>query len=362
MVIALYLPPDWRRHFMKHLNLGRTDIRVPDLCLGTMTFGNQTSEADAHRQMDMALDAGIDFLDTAEMYPVNPVRAETVGRSEEIVGNWIRKRGRTGAFTVATKVSGNNGGFIRDGRGFDGEVIPEAVEGSLKRLGVECIDLYQTHWPARGSYMFRQNWTYDPSGQNRAETMDHMGEVLEAMDGLVKAGKIKAWGLSNESAWGTAQWLRLAEESGLPRVATIQNEYSLLCRLYDTDLAELAVNEDVTLLSFSPLAAGFLTGKYQGGSVPEGSRMSLNPGMGGRVAERVWPAVDAYLDIATRHGLDPVHMALAWQRTRPFPISAIFGATTTDQLQRILDGKDVDLSDEVVKDIDAAHRAHPMPY
>jgi aryl-alcohol dehydrogenase-like predicted oxidoreductase len=186
---------------MKQLPLGRTDIMVSDWCLGTMTFGNQTPQDDAHTQIDMSLDAGINFLDTAEMYPVNPIRAETVGKSEEVIGNWIAKNGRPDDMVIATKVSGNNPGWVREGRGYDGTVIREAVETSLKRLQTDVIDLYQMHWPIRGSYMFRQNWTYDPSGQNRQQTMDHMLDVLCALGDMVKEGKIRAIGMSNESAW-----------------------------------------------------------------------------------------------------------------------------------------------------------------
>ncbi len=347
---------------MKQIPLGRTDIMVNDWCLGTMTFGNQTTQDDAHTQIDMAVDAGINFLDTAEMYPVNPIRAETVGLSEEVIGNWIARTGRRNDIVVATKVSGNNPGWVREGRGYDGAVIREAVDTSLKRLQTDVIDLYQMHWPIRGSYMFRQNWTYDPSGQNRQQTLDHMMDVLGALDEAVKAGKIRAIGMSNESAWGMTKWIDQAEAAGLPRMASVQNEYSLLCRLYDTDMAEMAVNEDVTLLSFSPLACGLLTGKYQGGAVPEGSRMSINADMGGRMTDRVLGVTQTYLDLAERHGLDPVHMALAWQRTRPFAVSAIFGATRSDQLAHILKGKDVALTDEVIAEIDAVHQAHPMPF
>ncbi|MEM9785557.1 MAG: aldo/keto reductase [Pseudomonadota bacterium] len=347
---------------MQKLPLGRTDIMVSEWCLGTMTFGNQTPEDDAHNQIDMSLDAGINFLDTAEMYPVNPIRAETVGLSEQVIGNWIAKTGRRDEIVVATKVSGNNPGWVREGRGYDGAVIREAVETSLKRLQTDVIDLYQMHWPVRGSYMFRQNWHYDPSRQNRQETLDHMMDVLEALGEAVKAGKIRAIGMSNESAWGMTKWIDQAEAAGLPRMASVQNEYSLLCRLYDTDMAEMAVNEDVTLLSFSPLACGLLTGKYQNGQVPAGSRMAINGDLGGRRSPRVFEATQAYLDIAAKHGLEPVHMSMAWQRTRPFAVSAIFGATTSAQLEQILAGKDVVLPTDMMAEIDEAHKAYPMPY
>ncbi|MFZ3581503.1 aldo/keto reductase [Loktanella sp. DJP18] len=347
---------------MKTIPLGRTDITVTDWCLGTMTYGNQTPQDDAHRQIDMALDAGLNFMDCAEMYPVNPVSRETAGRSEDILGNWFEKSGRRADWVLATKVSGPNEGFVRDGAGYTGANIEAAIDASLARLKTDMIDLYQLHWPTRGTWTFRRNWTYDPSGQDRAQTLDHMHDVLAGLGRAVQAGKIRTVGLSNETAWGTVKWCDLADEHGLPRMATIQNEYSLLCRHADTDLSETMVNEDVTLLSFSPLAAGLLTGKYQDGAVPKGSRMDLNGELGGRKSERVFDAVQAYLDIAARHDLSPIHMAMAWQATRPFAVSAIFGATTADQLAAILSGRDVTLTDAVLADIAAAHKAHPMPY
>ena len=346
---------------MQRMELGQSGIMVSDWCLGTMTFGNQTPESDAHTQIDMALDAGIDFLDCAEMYPVNPVRAETVGLSESILGNWVKRSGRRADVILATKVAGP-GALTRDGRGFDGSIIREAVESSLKRLQTDVIDLYQLHWPMRGSYMFRQNWTYDPSRQDRATTAAHMDDVLGALGDMVTVGKLRAFGLSNESCWGTTRWIDRAEPAKGPRVATVQNEYSLLCRLYDTDMAEMAVNEKVTLLAFSPLAAGFLTGKYQNGAVPAGSRMSLNAEMGGRKSDRVFGVVDAYLKIAADHGIDPVHMAMAWQKTRPFSVCPIFGATNAVQLARILSGRGMTLSPEILTALNTAHKAHPMPY
>ncbi|WP_278921215.1 MULTISPECIES: aldo/keto reductase [Pseudophaeobacter] len=347
---------------MKKNPLGRTGMEVSELCLGTMTYGTQTSEAEAHVQIDTALAAGINFIDTAEMYPVNPIRPETIGRSEEILGTWHAKTGRRGDYILATKHSGEGMQAVRDGAPISSQTIAATIEGSLKRLQCDYIDLYQFHWPNRGSYMFRKNWSYDPSTQNREETLDNMRDCLEALQGQVDKGNIRAFGLSNESAWGTAQWLRLSDEGLGPRVASIQNEYSLICRMYDTDLAELSVNEDVGLLAFSPLGTGLLTGKYQEGAVPEGSRKSIVPELGGRHSPRVYDAVAAYLDIAARHGLDPVHMALAWCRTRPFMTSAIFGATTQGQLEHALKSVELELSAEVLEEINLAHRAHPMPY
>lgn len=347
---------------MQIKELGRTGIKVTDLCLGTMTFGTQTAADEAHAQIDMALDAGINFVDTAEMYPVNPVRAETIGRSEAIIGDWIARTGRRTDMVLATKHSGEGLKQVRDGAPISSQTIPKVIEQSLKRLKTDYIDLYQFHWPNRGSYMFRKNWTYDPTGQNRSDTIAHMEDALGALSREVERGTIRAFGLSNESAWGTTQWLNTADRIGGPRVATVQNEYSLLCRLYDTDMAEMSINEDVGLLAFSPLGAGFLTGKYQGGAVPDGSRMSLVPEMGGRVSPRVFDSVTAYQTIAAKHGLDPIHMALSFTTSRPFLASSIFGATTLDQLRHILKGKDLTLPQEVLDDINDAHRAHPMPY
>ncbi|MFW8594884.1 aldo/keto reductase [Cribrihabitans neustonicus] len=347
---------------MKMNPLGRTGIMVSDLCLGTMTFGTQTPEPEAHQQIDRALAAGINFLDTAEMYPVNPVSKETIGRTEEIIGNWNAKTGRRGDYVLATKHSGAGLEAVRDGAPITSETIAPTIEGSLRRLKTDYIDLYQFHWPNRGSYMFRQNWSYDPSGQDRGATLANMEDCLEALQRQVEKGSIRAFGLSNETAWGTAQWLRIAEERGWPRVASIQNEYSLLCRMFDTDLAELSVNEDVGLLAFSPLGTGLLTGKYEGGAVPEGSRKAINPELGGRETPRVHGAVAAYLEIARKHGLDPVHMALAWCRERPFMASVIFGATTLAQLEHALGAAELSLSAELREELDAAHKAHPMPY
>ena len=347
---------------MEMLELGRTGLKVSELCLGTMTWGSQNDEAEAHAQIDRSFEAGCNFMDTAEMYPTTPMSAETTGRTEELIGTWNAKTGRRQDWVIATKITGEGNMRVRGGAGFDGTSIPQCVDASLKRLQTDYIDLYQLHWPDRGSYMFRKNWTYDPSSQSKQKTLDHIHEVLDALDAVVKAGKVRHVGLSNESAWGTAQWLRVAEERSLPRMETIQNEYSLMCRLFDTDLAELSWNEDVTLLAFSPLAAGFLTGKYQGGAVPEGSRGSINSSLGGRMTARAPQAVAAYLDIAKRHGLDPVHLALAFCRSRPFRTIPIFGATTMEQLDRALGAAGVVLSDEILGEIDAAHRAHPMPY
>ena len=347
---------------MQRKTLGTSDLDISRVCLGTMTFGNQTDEADAHRQIDMALAAGIDFLDTAEMYPVNPVRAETVGRTEEIIGRWITATGRRDEIVLATKIAGPSEILRRDGRGIDGSTMIEAVEGSLRRLQTDVIDLYQLHWPNRGYYHFRQHWTYTPDATPKVEIDANMVEVLDAMRRLRDQGKVRAFGLSNESAWGVSEWLRLARATGAPEMVSIQNEYSLMCRMFDTDLAETCLREGVDLLAYSPLATGLLTGKYRNGAVPEGSRMALSPQLGGRIGPRADAAVEAYIGLAQRHGLDPVHLSLAFCQARPFMGAVIIGATSAAQLEHILAGSDLSLSGEVLKEINETYRAHPLPF
>jgi len=347
---------------MRKTELGQTGLMVSEFCLGSMTWGSQDTEAEGHAQIDLSLEHGINFVDTAEMYPVNPILPETQGDSERVLGSWFAKNGRREELIVATKHSGEGLAHVRDGARISSKTIAEAVEGSLKRLQTDYIDLYQFHWPNRGSMAFRQYWSYDPGKPNKASIRAEMEDALGALQDMVDQGKIRHFGLSNESAWGTSQWLRISEEMGLPRVQAMQNEYSLLYRAYDTDMCELSVHEGVTLLAYSPLATGLLTGKYQGGQVPDGSRMTVYPGLGGRVTDRVFPAIDAYQAIADRHGLDLVHMALAFCCSRPFKTSAIFGARSREQLERILQGKDLVLLPEVLADINEAHKAHPMPY
>ncbi len=346
---------------MQYRRLGRTDIEVSVLCLGSMTWGTQNTEAEGHAQIDIALDSGVNFIDTAEMYPVNPLSAATQGRTEEIIGAWLARSGRRGGVVIATKVSGKGYRAVRDGAPVSAATIREAVEGSLRRLRTDYIDLYQVHWPNRGSYHFRQAWGYDPTGQDREETRAHFHEVLATMDELVRSGKVRHIGVSNESCWGVSQYLEIAERHGLPRLVSIQNEYSLMHRLFDLDLAELSHNEDVGLLAYSPLAAGILSGKYQGDRTPAGSRRSIHPDLGGRYTDHAVPAVDAYLDIARRHGLDSCRMALAFCLTRPFTVSVIFGATSVSQLENSLRSVDVTLDEELLGEIEAVHRRYPIP-
>ena len=347
---------------MQRTLLGRSDIEVSAYCLGTMTFGTNTTEDKAYEQLDLGLDHGINFLDTAEMYPVNPVKKETVGVTEEIIGRWNTKSGRRSEYVIATKCTGDNGSFVREGELVSGKTIRSACESSLKRLQTDYIDLYQLHWPNRGSYHFRQIWDFNPAQQDRATTIAHMDDVMSTLKALVAEGKIRTFGLSNESAWGTDQWLAASERTGGPLVDSIQNEYSVLCRMpFDGDLAELCHNEAVTLLAFSPLATGFVTGKYLDVAKPKGSRLDII-GESPRESPRLDAAVRAFVDVAKKHAVDPVHMALAFCLQRPFPCIPIFGTTTTAQLEHLLAGKDIKLTDEALSDLNQINRQHPMPF
>ena len=346
---------------MKMRKLGRSGLDVSEICLGTMTWGSQNTEDEAHEQMSYAVETGVNFFDTAEMYPTTPYKTETAGRTEEIIGSWFAEGGRRDKVILASKVVGPGDHGIDDGKPIDAKKMRQACERSLKRLQTDYIDLYQIHWPNRGSYHFRQTWIYAPEKQDSGQALDGIAEILETADALVKEGKIRHLGLSNETVWGTAQYLRLAEEKGWPRVQSMQNEYSLLHRIFDTDFAELAHHENVGLLSFSSLACGLLTGKYEGGNMPAGSRRTLNPQMGGRVTDYLEPALGQYLDVARKHGLDPAQMALAWCLTRRFLTSIIIGATSMEQLKTCIDAKDVVLDDTVLEDIAQVHRKWPIP-
>jgi aryl-alcohol dehydrogenase-like predicted oxidoreductase len=346
---------------MKTLSLGRSGIAVSQICLGTMTFGSQNSEAEAHAQLDQAVAAGVNFIDTAEMYPTTPRRKETTGRTEEFIGSWLAGRKDRDRLVIATKVTGEGNRDIREGARVTGAILRQALEGSLKRLRTDHVDLYQLHWPNRGSYHFRQYWKYDPTkgqaGDFEAEIIDLLGEVQK----LVLEGKMRAFGLSNESAWGTMKFLQASERHGLPRIASIQNEYSLICRIYDTDLAEIGAREDVTLLAFSPLAAGLLSGKFIDGMIAPGTRHAMQPDLNGRVTAQSREAVSAYADIARRHQLDPAAMAIAFTMTRPFPVVPIIGATSNAQLQADLSAAYLNLDKQVLDEIEAVRRRLPMP-
>ncbi|MGH6763050.1 MAG: aldo/keto reductase [Phyllobacterium sp.] len=346
---------------MKLKSLGRTGLHVTEICLGTMTWGVQNTEADAHAQIDHALDAGVNFIDTAEMYAI-PTAPETYGKTETYIGAWFKKTGKRDKFILASKIAGGNtNAWIRGGRRPDRASVRAAVEGSLTRLQTDYIDLYQLHWPARGHYHFGRSWAYAPEKQDTADTLANFEDVLDALSDMVNEGKIRHIGLSNETAWGVSQWLRLSDQKGLPRIASIQNEYSLLTRLFDLDLAELAHHEDVGLLAYSSLAAGVLTGKYLDGAYPPGTRGDIDRKGFWRNSEQAEPAIRAYFKLARDAGLDIAQMALAFVLARPFTTSVIIGATSIDQLKTDIGAASITLSDDVLKEIDAIHRHHPRP-
>lgn len=341
--------------------LGRTGLNVSLICLGTMTWGRQNTEAEGHAQMDYALGRGVNFFDTAEMYAVPP-NAETYGKTEAIIGTWFKKTGNRSKVILATKVAGPGLPWVRGGKAvIDRKNIKEALESSLKRLQTDYIDLYQLHWTNRGSYAFNQLWAYAPKFKPD-EVREHFVEVLETLGELVKEGKIRHAGLSNETAWGTMNWLRLSEERGLPRMASIQNEYSVLYRLFEPDMHEIAMAEDIGLLAWSPLATGMLSGKYLNGKRPKGSRWTLLSNGSARDTLQANDAVRAYMAVAKKHRLDVCQMALAFVNSRPFVTSNIIGATTMQQLKTNIDSVDLVLSPEVLADIDEVRRDFPIPY
>ena len=344
---------------MKLKSLGRTDLRVTELCLGTMTWGSQNTEEEGHAQIDLALEAGLNFMDTAELYAV-PGSPQTSGRTEEIIGNWFANTGKRDSWILASKIGGGGNAFLRNGERPTGKSLKEAVEGSLRRLKTDRIELYQIHWASRGSYNFDNGWTYAPHTQDTADTVSTLLELLHAFDDLIKDGKIGHAAVSNETTWGIAQWLKLAEQHNLPRLVSVQNEYNLIRRQFDLDLAELSHHENVGLLAYSPLASGILTGKYLDGTIPPGSRADYQKGLW-RLNEFSTPAVREYVALANEHGLDPAQMAIAFCLTRPFMTSVIVGATSVAQLRNDLGAIDISLSPEVLAGITAIHRRYPRP-
>ena len=348
---------------MQFKNLGQSELRVSSYCLGTMTFGESTSEKDGHEQMDLSIDAGINFFDTAEMYPTCPLRPETTGDTEVIIGNWIDKnRSKRSDIILATKISGIGYEAVRSGEGINRDSIKVAIEGSLQNLKTDYVDLYQLHWPNRGSYHFRQNWNYNPSNQDTKKANENILEVLESLSEIQKEGKIRYIGLSNETCWGTIQFLKYLKNFPNLKLVSTQNEYSLLCRLYDLDMAEMSHHENISLLAYSPLAGGFLTGKYLDGSVPKNSRLSRVSSLFGRINENSTLAVKEYVSLARSFNIEPVHMALAFCNQRPFMGSVIFGATDKLQLTKIINGLDVVLSDELLDEINKLYKKFPITF
>ena len=347
---------------MKFVRLGKSGLSVSDFCLGTMTWGEQTDEKDAHDQINMSINAGINFIDTAEMYPVCPLRAETTGDTERILGNWLGKnKSKRSDLIVATKISGKGYKNVRNGKGIYPKEVRIAVDASLKKLKTDYIDLYQLHWPNRGSYHFRQYWKYDATGQKTEIEKENISEVVSELFKLKQEGKLRYIGLSNETAWGTIKFSNESKKYEDFPIASIQNEYSLLCRLFDTDLAETCYHENIKLLAYSPLVGGMITGKYLNDQIPENSRLSRIPDMFGRVTDNSTKAIKAYLELSKTLSINPVHLALAFCRSRPFMGSVIFGATNKEQLKLILEGKDIYLDREAIDAINTLFKQIPMP-
>ena len=342
---------------MHYHTIPNTHLEVSKICLGTMTFGEQNTEKDAHSQLDLALERGVNFIDTAEMYPVPP-KAETQGLTERYIGNWLKKTGRRDKVILATKVAGPRSlPYIRPDMALDRRNIHDAVETSLERLHTDYIDLYQLHWPQRETNCFGQlNYTYKD---------DHTGvtlnDSLDALAELVRAGKVRYIGLSNETPWGVMSFLKLAEKHDLPRVVTIQNPYNLLNRSFEVGLSEISHQEGVELLAYSPLAFGALSGKYLQGARPAGARCTLFERFSRYFNPQGMAATQAYVDVAHKHGLDPAQMALAFVNQRPFVASNIIGATTVDQLEANIASIDLHLSEEVMADLQAVGVRYSNP-
>lgn len=345
---------------MKYKILPNTDLKVSTICLGTMTWSKQNTEADAHAQLDFAVSHGINFIDTAEVYPI-PTDPFLQGSTETYIGNWLAKTGKRKELIIATKVSPSDAIRTRGVEGkarLDRKSIKEAIEGSLKRLQTDYIDLYQIHWPERKTNFFgiRGYVHHDDDDATAIE------ETLAVVSELVSEGKIRYVGVSNETPWGVAGYLRLAREKGLARIVTIQNQYSLINRTFEIGLAEFAHKEHIGLLAYSPLSMGVLTGKYLEGSKPEGARFTLfernRPRYNPPEAQE---AIRRYVDIARKHSLDPAQMAIAFTLMQPFVTSTIIGATTIEQLKTDIDAVDLILSDEVMDDIEAVYKEMPDP-
>lgn len=344
---------------MKYTRIPNTDIRVSKICLGTMTWGRQNSEAEGHEQMDYAFEHGVNFFDTAELYPI-PVKKELYAVTEEIIGNWFKKTGNREKVVLASKIVGP-AEFTKHIRttGFSKDAIKSAVEGSLKRLQTDYIDIYQLHWPERNTNFFGQR------GFNTATPdfwKDNIHQVLETLRDLIKEGKIRQVGLSNENPWGVMRFLEEAKvHQDLPRMQTIQNAYSLLNRLFEVGLSEVATRAKIGLLPYSPLGFGVLSGKYLGGKKPRKGRVILFPNYNRYSNENAVRATQKYFDLAQEHGLSLTQMSLAFVNTRPFVTSTIIGATSIEQLTENIDSINVELSDDILKGIEAIHNDIPNP-
>lgn len=345
---------------MEYRKIPGTDVKVSKICLGTMNYGQQCSEPDAHEQLDYAVSQGVNFLDTAELYPVPPDKTKQ-GTTERYIGTWLKKRGNRDDLVIATKVAASTFITTRETWGarakYDKKNIQDAIDGSLERLQTDYVDIYQVHWPERDMNMFGVRGVEalpEPDDSTPIE------ETLEALSEIVKSGKVRYIGISNENPWGMNEYLRLAREKGLPRVVTIQNQYSLMNRTFEIGLSEICLRENVGLLAYSPLSFGVLSGKYLGGKKPAGARFTLWD----RSSERynppqVQPGIAAYVELAQKHGLIPAQMAISFVNDRPFVTSNIIGATTMEQLKEDIATADMRLSGDVMTGIAEIYKVKP---
>ena len=343
---------------MKYTTLPGTDIKVSKICLGTMTFGNQNTEPEGFDQMDLALEKGVNFFDTAELYPV-PANAKTQGETERIMGNWFHKTGNRSKIILATKAAGPGAytAHIRDNISFNKKNITEALDNSLKRLQTDYVDLYQLHWPERMTNFFGQRgYFHNP----KDPWVENFEEALETLDELITVGKIRQIGISNEAPWGLMRYLELSKK-GLPKTITIQNPYSLLTRVFEIGNSEICLRENVGLLAYSPLGFGRLTGKYRGGHNLDKARLTVFPNMARYNSDQSIEATERYYQIAQNHGISLTQMALAFVNQQPFLTSNIIGATNLDQLQENIGSIELSLSKELLKEIEAVHSQIPNP-
>ena len=343
---------------MNYRKLGNTDLDVSTICLGTMTWGEQNTQEEGFEQMDYALDQGINFFDTAELYAIPP-KKETYGKTEEIIGNWFKEKKNRSKVILATKIAGPGLGWVRGGGNqYDKEKLNKAVNQSLKRLQTDYIDLYQLHWPERKTNYFGK-LGYEHKNDNEWNNFE---EVLNSLDEIIKSGKVKYIGLSNETAWGLTKFLEISKTKNLPRVMSVQNPYNLLNRTYEIGLAEASIREKSGLLAYSPLASGIMSGKYRNGAVPDGSRMKL---FGDRFprykTKNTTNAVEEYYKISKKYNLDLAQMSLKFCELQPFMTSVIIGATSMDQLKTDIESVNVNLSEDIIKEINEVQKLYPNP-
>ncbi|PNQ75027.1 NADP(H)-dependent aldo-keto reductase [Hanstruepera neustonica] len=343
---------------MEYTKLPHTDIEVSKICLGTMTWGNQNTESEGHEQMDYALSQGVNFFDTAELYPV-PATAETYSRTEKIIGNWFQKTGNRDKVVLATKIAGPGDytAHIRT-NGFSPSALKDAVNNSLKRLKTDYIDLYQLHWPERQTNTFGvRDYKHNPNDKWE----DNFNEILHTLDEIIKAGKIRHIGLSNEKAWGTMRYLEESKINQLPRMKTIQNAYSLLNRVFEGDMAEISIREQIGLLAYSPMAFGVLSGKYVTGTAADNARLKLFPRFSRYSSEQSTKATKKYMELAAENNMSLAQMALAFVTQQPFVTSNIIGATNMSQLKENIDSIHVNLTEKILESIDEIHKMIPNP-